>query len=244
MGVHADTVPEWLISSWVRSCQEAGATADTAILRQTAINLLRRWDDQSRKYHGISHLLDVLSHVDELCEEAHEPDLVRLAAWYHGAVFSAEEAVAYANRGGENEEASADLARTELTALGIPATNVARVATLIDALLRHTVLPKDFDCAVLCDAELAVLAAEPQRYQSYLSCIRAEYAHIPVRDYIGARIAILTKLQRRERIFASGIARAWEDQARQNVEAELSRLHTELAKLDAAALQDASLSTP
>lgn len=238
MGVHADTVPDWLISSWIRSCKEAGATAEPDVLRKAALDLLYRWDETSRKYHGISHLLDVLSHVDELSEETHEPDLVRLAAWYHGAVFSAEESVIYATRGGENEEASAQLARQELTALGVPEANVARVTTLIEALLRHTVLPKDFDCAVLCDADLAILAAEPQRYQSYLASIRDEYAHIPVRDYVTSRIAILTKLQRRDHIFVSGIARGWEDQARQNVEAELSRLQTELAKIDATARQE------
>ena len=44
-----------------------------------------------RHFHNIRHLTDVLARVDEL-EETHEPDLVRLAAWYHGAIFDADDA--------------------------------------------------------------------------------------------------------------------------------------------------------
>jgi len=235
MGVHADSVPEWLISSWIRSCTAAGATASPDELRAAGRRLLDRWDSPNRKYHNITHLMDVLSRVDELSEETHEPDLVRLAAWYHGAMFNSSESAAYANRGGENEEESADLAVSELADLGVPERERERVATLVRALLRHTAVPHDFDCAVLCDADLSMLAAEPQRYRTYLEHLREEYAHIPVRDYLTSRIAILTKLQQREHLFASGMGAAWEESARQNLEAELSRLTKELRTLDVSA---------
>jgi len=235
MGVHADAVPDWLLSSWVRSCLAAGATASPDVIRAAGQGLLDRWDAPDRKYHNITHLIDVLSRVDELSEETHEPDLVRLAAWYHGAKFSASEAAAYASRGGEDEEESAELALSELAELGVPERERSRVAELVRALLRHTAAPHDFDCAVLCDADLSMLAAEPQRYSTYLAELREEYAHIPVRDYVTSRIAILTRLRQREHLFASGTGAAWEESARQNLDAELARLTKELAALDQAA---------
>ncbi len=232
MGVY--DAPQWLLSGWSRTCEGAGATASPDEIRAVGSRLIDRWSEPDRHFHNLKHLVHVLSRVDELAEETHEPDLVRLAAWYHGAIFDAAEKAAYANRGGEDEVASAELARTELGSLGIPDKSVERVRDLVVALARHTANPGDFDCAVLCDADLAVLAAEPQRYKSYLKEVRAEYAHVPVEDYLRARSAILTKLVNRSTLFASPLGAAWEEPARQNVGAELHRIRKELKALDAA----------
>lgn len=231
MGVHADAAPEWLVSSWIRSCQAAGATADSAQLRAAVAALLARWDEPERKYHNITHLVDVLSRVDELAEETHEPNLVRLAAWYHGAIFDASAPAIEAHHAGEDETAGARLATTELTALGLPPQSVARVAELVLALKHHTPTPRDFDCAVLCDADLAMLAVEPQRYKVYVRELREEYSHVPIAEYVASRIAILARLQQREHLYASGMGAAWEEAARQNLEAELCRLRKEQAGL-------------
>ena len=179
----------------------------------------------------------MLARVDELAEETHEPDLVRLAAWFHGAVFDAADVAASANRGGEDEVASARLAREQLTALGVPAPRVDRVHRMVIALVRHAADPSDFDCAVLCDADLAMLAAEPQRYKAYLHDVREEYAQIPMADYLRARVRIVRKLLARRTLFVSPLGAAWEEPARQNLGAELHKLEKVLAELDAA--QDA-----
>ena len=80
-------VPQWLISAFARSCRAAGATADRAALEATARRLLDRWSTGERHHHTVRHLVDVLARVEELAGETHHPDLVRLAALYHGAVF-------------------------------------------------------------------------------------------------------------------------------------------------------------
>ncbi|WP_051681979.1 hypothetical protein [Cellulomonas sp. HZM] len=233
MGVH--DAPQWLLAAFQRSARGAGATAPDDEIRDTGQLLIDRWSEQGREFHNLKHLVDVLVRVDELAEETHEPDLVRLAAWYHGAVFDSADRKAYANRGGEDEAASATLAVEELTALGIPAARVQRVHDLVTALVRHNPDPADFDCAVLCDADLAMLAAEPQRYKAYLHGLRAEYSHLPVEDYVRARMRILRKLLARPTLFSSPLGAVWEEPARQNVSAELQRLEKEQAAIDAAA---------
>ncbi len=231
----AQDAPQWLIAAWQRSVAGAGATAEPETIRETGMGLLERWSHPDRHFHNLRHLADVLARVDELAAETHEPDLVRLAAWYHGAIFSSAEKASYANRGGEDEQASAALARQELTALGVPTASADRVATLVTALTRHQPRPDDFDCAVLCDADLAMLAGDPQRYKTYLAEIRAEYAHLPVEAFVRARIAILRKLELRPTLFASPLGAAWEEPARQNLGAELHRLEKELAAIEARA---------
>lgn len=229
--VHA---PQWLLPSFVRSVHGAGATASPEEIRAVGEDLIERWCGPGRHFHTLKHLTDVLARVDELAEETHEPELVRLAAWYHGAVFDAAERASYAKRGGEDEVASAALARIQLESLGVPERAADRVSNLVIALTRHAPVAGDFDCAVLCDADLAMLAAEPQRYKAYLQEVREEYAHLPLEDYVGARVRILHKLLAREALFVSPLGTAWEEPARQNITAELHRLEKELARLSEA----------
>lgn len=230
MGVTSFDAPQWFLSSFLRSVKGAGGTASDLAIRAVGQQLLDRWDQPGRNFHNLHHLADVLGRVDELAVETHDPDLVRLAAWYHGAVFNVKDtATGATNKGGEDETASAQLALAELADLGVPADKARRVAQLVNALVRHAPDITDFDCAVLCDADLAVLAAEPQRYKEYVRNIRDEYGHIPTPDYVRARIAILTKLLGRKSLFSSPLGAAWEESARQNVTAELARLGKELA---------------
>jgi predicted metal-dependent HD superfamily phosphohydrolase len=225
--------PQWLLSGFVRSVQAVGGTAEPEEIRSTGESLLARWNAPERRFHNFKHLLSVLSRVDELTEETHEPDLVRLAAWYHGAVFASDLAATRANKGGEDEVASAEVAFSELTALGVPEAKARRVHSLVVHLARHTSDPSDPDSAVLCDADLAMLAVEPQRYKAYLEELRAEYAHIPVHDFLVARQHILRKLLARTSLFISPLSERWEEPARQNLAAELARVEKELSKLDA-----------
>jgi predicted metal-dependent HD superfamily phosphohydrolase len=98
--------------------------------------------------------------------------------------------------------------------------------------------PDDVDCAVLCDADLAMLAGDPQRYRTYLAEVRAEYAHLPLEEFVRARIEILTKLNQRESLFLTPLGAAWESAARENLGAELHRLEKELGRIEAAKTHD------
>jgi predicted metal-dependent HD superfamily phosphohydrolase len=225
--------PQWLLPAFVRSVQAVGGTAHPEEIRSSGEALVARWGSPERRFHNLRHLVSVLARVDELTEETHEPDVVRLAAWYHGAVFASDLAATHANRGGEDETASADVAQAELVALGVPEARARHVHDLVVYLARHTPNPADPDSAVLCDADLAMLAVEPQRYKSYLEDLRAEYAHIPKGDFLRARRHILRKLLARTSLFVSPLSERWEEPARQNLSAELARVEKELARLDA-----------
>lgn len=234
-------VPGWLVPAYMRAAVSAGATADQAQIQSAGQRLLDRWCEPARYFHGVSHLVDLLQHVDELQQETQHPHIVRLAAWYHGAIFDADERAAYANRGGEDEVASAQYAREELSALGLPAASVDKVAALVAGLVRHST--GQGDAAVLSDADLAILAADPRRYKQYVKAVRDEYSHIPEARYLAARRAIVTKLLGRERIYITPLCGDWERQARQNLTAELAWLDRddERCRLDTAALSSAAV---
>ena len=226
-------VPQWLLPAYVQSMSHAGATASREQLRDMGTNLITLWSTPDRAFHNLRHLIDLLTRVDELSEETRNPDLVRLAAWYHGAIFSVSADQAMHRNGGEDEAASAALAYEELTAAGVSEKNANRVSELIMNLRRHDLPTSDIDAAALSDADLGCLAIEPQRYREYSRLIYSEYAHLPLLTYLRTRTTIVRKLLARDRLFASPLGQHWELPARENLEAELRRLSSKLSILEA-----------
>lgn len=192
----------------------AGASPGAAAV---GAELLRRWAEPHRHYHGTAHLLEVLERLEELFA-AGEPvsRATVLAAWFHDAVHD--------GTAGEDERRSADL----VTELGPPAglepRTVAEVRRLVLLTVDHAPDPADRDGAALCDADLAVLGAPPERYRRYVAAVRREYAHLDAATFARGRAQVLRSLLAGQ-IFTTGHARArWEPAARRNVLAELERL--------------------
>ncbi|MFF5566108.1 hypothetical protein ACFY7Z_06035 [Streptomyces sp. NPDC012623] len=179
--------------------------------------LLARWAEPHRRYHTTAHLTAVLDHIDTLAEYADSPDLVRLAAWFHDAVHRADRS--------ENEERSARLAERALTEAGLSGDRTAEVARLVRLTAGHATAPEDRDGAVLCDADLATLAAAPTAYAAYATAVRAEYGFLPDAAFRAGRAALLEQLLALPGLFRTpyGI-REWEARARANVTEELRSL--------------------
>lgn len=178
--------------------------------------LLGRWAEPHRRYHDLVHLTRVLENVDLLAGHADDADAVRLAAWYHDAVYVGSP---------DDEENSAQLAEAELTGLGLPRGLVAETARLVRLTARHDPAPGDRNGEVLCDADLAILAAGRDDYGRYVAAVREEYAHVPDDAFRIGRTTVLIQLLALPALFRTPLGREqWEAPARANVEAELRTL--------------------
>lgn len=182
--------------------------------------LLEAYGAPHRRYHDTRHLGEVLDHLDHLLAGADLPpaerDAVVLAAWYHDAVYDGRP---------DDVERSAELADRTLAGTGAPAALVAEVVRLVRLTLQHQ--PADGDPAgqALCDADLAILAAGPQRYTEYVTDVRQEYSHLDDDTFRHGRAQVLRALLDKPRLFHTPEARnAWEAAARANVSDELTRL--------------------
>ncbi|MDO5726335.1 MAG: hypothetical protein Q4Q03_00245 [Bowdeniella nasicola] len=222
-GAHA---PQWLPAAFCRSIKAVGGQADKATVHEVAADLIARWQEPQRYFHNLTHLIDILQRVDTLAAETHHPDCVRLAAWYHGAIFDTSNIRHYKQAAGKDETGSADLARTQLTNLAVPAAEVSRICDIITTLAGHS-CSDNIDAQALCDADLGSLAVEPQKYRTYRENVRREYEHVPLLDYLEARTAIIERFLARPHIFTTPMATQWEDAARENLAAELQRLQAE-----------------
>ncbi|WP_432984596.1 HD domain-containing protein [Dactylosporangium sp. CA-233914] len=180
-------------------------------------DLLARWSQPHRRYHTLDHLALMLGVIDEHAGLADDPDAVRLAAWFHDAVYEVH--------GSDNEEQSARLAGTTLAALGFSAPRTAEVARLVRLTAGHAVAPGDRNGALLADADLAILAAAKPDYDRYAAAVRAEYAQVPDEVFRPGRAAILRRLADLPELFRVVPARAeWSARARANLEAEIRTL--------------------
>jgi predicted metal-dependent HD superfamily phosphohydrolase len=162
-----------------------------------------------RGYHDLLHLTEVLERVVELGEGGNAE--IVLAAWFHDAVYEGTP---------DDEERSAQLAEIELDGSGV---DVPEVARLVRLTVTHDPAPDDHAGQVLCDADLAILAAPPARYAEYAAGVRRDYAFVPEADFRAGRRAVLEELLAREDLFRTEHARrAWDRAARENLATEIA----------------------
>lgn len=210
---------ESLLSRWNALLVSARDGADHPDPGPYGENLLARWSEPQRHYHTPGHLLGLLNRVDELAPHHGEADLdaVLLAAWFHDAVYRPDRS--------ENEERSAKLAERALPEAGVSPSRTAEVARLVRLTTDHDPAPDDVNGAVLCDADLAVLAGTPEEYARYAADVRREFAFLPPEEFDRGRTAVLRQLLGLPSLFHTVYGQdRWERVARRNLETELELL--------------------
>lgn len=180
-------------------------------------DLVRRYREPHRRYHTVEHLAAMLTVIDDLAPDADDIAAVRYAAYFHDAIYAVDRA--------DNEERSAQLAEQTLESLGAAPELVREVARLVRLTASHAPAEDDRNGAVLCDADLAILAAAEPDYLAYTRAVRAEYAHVPDDMFRLGRTAVLQGLAEQPHLFRTPIARTrYEPAARANLAAELATL--------------------
>jgi predicted metal-dependent HD superfamily phosphohydrolase len=203
----------------------AALAGDSATSRTEWAALVEAWSEPHRRYHDLAHLAAVLGLVGELGGAARDPDAVRLAAWYHDAVYDPQRT--------DNEQVSAERARAGLRGL-VDDDRIAEVVRLVLLTASHDAAVDDADGAVLCDADLAVLASPPEAYAAYASAVRVEYGHLSDEVFTDGRIAVLEHLLGVPRLYRSpAVPDEWTARARANLTAELSLLRARAASASA-----------
>ena len=211
-----------LITWWKLDIAELAPEAHSDAVLAVGADLSRRWGEPQRRYHTRRHLVEVFWALEDL-EQAGEIDaragtLGRVAAWFHDAVYDPS------GPPGLNEAASAELARRDLSALGLAREDVDTVCRLVLATETHDLPPGGLPAAFH-DADLWILSAPPERYAEYTAQVREEYATVPDDAFAAGRTAVLRPFLDRDFIYATATAREqWGDRARLNLASELETL--------------------
>ena len=196
-------------------------------------DLLIRYGEPHRHYHTATHIMFVVRHLRDLAPAPSElsPEIIA-AALYHDAIYDPTAP--------DNEARSAMIAAVDLAAIGWSAESCGRVAALNRATAGHLDAPAADEpgnaageTAVLLDADLAILGADPGAYQTYVNGVRAEYGHVDDEQWRRGRAAVLQRFLARSRLFVTDrMYAAFEHRARANIEAELAVLLHDPARND------------
>jgi predicted metal-dependent HD superfamily phosphohydrolase len=173
-----------------------------------------------RAYHNFEHVAEVLAHFESV-PHWDDPVSVAVAVLFHDAIYVAGRP--------DNELESARLMHSLLaeTPLDMPC-DLARAESLILLTARHGSMCDgsfDLDTAHFLDCDMAILGAEPARYQRYEQQIGDEYAAVPAQLFRAGRMRFLEKLLSSPRIYLSEtFATRLEQRARANLTSALKAL--------------------
>ncbi|PLP61082.1 hypothetical protein CYK37_01955 [Mesorhizobium loti] len=192
---------------------------------RTELSELYRAED--RHYHGITHIVALLSLFDEYRSAFSDPEAVEAAIWFHDAIYD--------SRAKDNETRSADLARERLAGT-VSAERLSRIARMIEATATHTIPEIEpeaarRDAALLLDMDLSILGTAPETFDAYEAAVRREYAWVEEPLWIAGRGAVLKTFLEREHIFHTDIFRdRLERQARENLRRSIDALKARSAR--------------
>lgn len=172
--IRAAAPPEWPAAPWLWD------------------ELAARYASPPRHYHTLHHVAEVATAYAAV-DRWDDPRGVFLAVLAHDAIYDVARA--------DNEEQSALVAREWAERLGLPSATAER---LVRATAGHAGPPPgdDADLLAFLDCDLAILGAEPARYDAYADGVRAEYtALVPAELYALGRARFLDQLLAAPAIF-------------------------------------------
>lgn len=198
----------------------AAIGADTAGAAVAFQNLIQRHSEPHRRYHGLTHLDSLFLLLRDFAPAIAPGSQARLAVWWHDAVYEPKAI--------DNERQSANLARTDLAALGAGADLTEATADLILKTANHWESgPAGEAGDAFLDADIAILGAPPATYERYAAGVREEYAWAPDDLFRQGRRTFLRGALKRQRYFRTDVFESsFGAQARENLTRELDRLET------------------
>ncbi len=192
-------------------------------LRRRALRdeLQSHYAEPHRAYHTLAHIEEIRAHFVPARGLARDADLVEFALWAHDVIYDP--------RRDDNERRSAEWARRSLLDGGFSSARAMEAHALVIA-TAHSSPPVDGDAQLLCDVDLTVLGAPPERFDSYERAIRREYSWVPEPIFRARRLEILTRFLARPTIYATAWFRdLFEAPARANLTRSAAALHAALA---------------
>lgn len=171
------------------------AGASEATINILYDQLCESYDGPHRHYHIMKHLAHMFTeffkHQEHFLDEAAK---VAMAIFYHDYIYNAQP--------GDDEIASKEIARSDLSILGFGKTFIDRVCQLIDYTRTHDAPEDDFVARLFLDIDMSILATPRDTYITYADNVRREFIRFDASTFYRARSEkFLTPCLKKRRYF-------------------------------------------
>ena len=189
---------------------------DTALAGKLWDEIEKSYAAKKRYYHNQSHLENLLKELTSIKEFIEDWDCIIFSIAYHDIVYNTLQK--------DNEEQSAALAEQRLREVTFPSERINKCVQQILATKGHTISDIQ-DTNFFTDADLSILGASWEVYETYFRNIRKEYSYYPDLLYKPGRKKVLQHFLSMDKIFKTDkFFSRYEEQARENLSAELEQL--------------------
>jgi predicted metal-dependent HD superfamily phosphohydrolase len=191
-------------------------TQDQNLIEIFWVEIKEKYSEKGRYYHNIQHLENMFSELDAVKDQIENFTNISFSVFYHDVIYEASSK--------NNEEKSAEFAKSRLEKLNCSSSDINSVFEQIIATKAHQ-KADDKDICYLLDADLSILGKNSETYIDYTKKIRKEYSIYPDLLYQPGRKKVLHHFLELENIFKTKDFKAkYENQARKNIEAEIQSL--------------------
>lgn len=190
-------------------------------LKQSAVSksgevselIINKHQELHRHYHNTRHLAFCLAQQSEARAQIANPDIVELALWFHDVI--------YVPNARDNEDKSAALF-VEMARGQLPDNLILAIAEIIPATC-HQKPPRTDDEAFVLDIDLASIGLPWEEFNRDNQALRAEAPRIHDNLYYEGKMAFLSTLLERKKIYYSEyFSKKYERNARDNIKRYLN----------------------
>lgn len=191
---------------------------DPNFIETEFMNLVGFYSALGRHYHTLEHIKHCLDLADEMHFATKKMHLVRLAIWYHDAIYD--------TKSKENEKKSANLFMRLAELLNMKSEDIDEVVAMIMA-SDHKGTKEEYplETKLFLDIDIAILGAERNVYAKYDEDIRKEYSWVPEEEYLKGRTQVLASFLNRKPLYLTEQFQSrFEDTAKANLALSLQAL--------------------
>lgn len=183
------------------------------LIEELLAEIHKQYSKSNRHYHNLAHLENLYENLLAVSNKINDWQIIIFSIAYHDIIYNTLKQ--------DNEEKSAQLARSRLTKIGLPAAKIEACCSQILATKGHSI-SADSDTNYFTDADLAILGTSEANYNQYKIAIRKEYKIYPDLVYNPGRKKVLEHFLSMSRIYKTDyFFERCENAARVNIQQEL-----------------------
>lgn len=202
--------------------------ADYDIARELFKDIQKRYSENHRGPHSLSHLKAIFHLFDEVYDKLHYPEIVQLAIWYHDIIYDIPSDL-YPLNEIKSAQYMFDTLIDHIEGIeksevdGLPV--LMLVGEFILATKGHKITSPFIlgneklrsDCEIFLDMDLGIFGADKQKVEQYDDGIRSEFQIYNDDQYYPARVQVLESFLNRDQIYYSDVFKHKEEIARENL---------------------------